>query len=253
MGGAQCACICGPNRLFFPVRLVLRGGGASRVQKSGRALGRLVQLQQAASAARRQRSVGANLEGAFLSGTSLASAKLANANLQMSELVRTSFKEADLSGANLEKSLSSRADFTGANLKGARLVKAEFLRVSFDGADLPVPISPMASSRATASSRPICRAPISLAPCCSAPTLARPISPGLPSSAPISTGRVSKAWTSARRGSDPGAGRHGLRRCADETAGRPHHARPMAMRRQTNGTMDAAMQSRLDRSPWHGR
>ncbi|MBL8895433.1 MAG: pentapeptide repeat-containing protein [Rhizobiales bacterium] len=79
---------------------------------------------------------GANLEGAFLSGSAFHEANLAGANLRRSELLRTSFIGANLSGADFEKALASRALFEKSQLKGARLTKAEFQRVSFDESDL---------------------------------------------------------------------------------------------------------------------
>jgi uncharacterized protein YjbI with pentapeptide repeats len=79
---------------------------------------------------------GANLEGAFLSGSAFHEANLTGANFRRSELLRTSFIGANLSGADFEKALASRALFEQSNLKGARLVKAEFQRVSFDESDL---------------------------------------------------------------------------------------------------------------------
>jgi uncharacterized protein YjbI with pentapeptide repeats len=73
---------------------------------------------------------GANLEGAFLSGSVFTDSKLAKANMHLAELVRSSFEGADLTEASFEKALAARAIFMRAKLNAARLVKAEFLRVT---------------------------------------------------------------------------------------------------------------------------
>ena len=68
---------------------------------------------------------GANLEGAFLSGTAFTGSRLTQANLPRAELVRTSFEKAELSSANLEKALAARAVFNAATLKGSRQSETE--------------------------------------------------------------------------------------------------------------------------------
>ena len=61
---------------------------------------------------------GANLEGAYLSGTAFHEANLTGANLRRSELLRTSFIGANLTGADFEKALASRPLFEAEPAQG---------------------------------------------------------------------------------------------------------------------------------------